>query len=496
MKSLATFLLALSALPAAAQTPDAGPDQVVLYPAVAQLAGSVPGRTPLEWWTADGNGATEDMVVKYLEGSGITAVGPMKTAGGQIYGWPGDLVDVNGTIYGTVILLRTLFTLDPATAIATPVGSPYPSQYSSVHSLAYDPLGGWIYGVDMGSKQLIRIDPATAAVTKIGNGTLSGYPLVKSLAFDEVTGMLYANDQATDSLLRISPTTGAVTFVTTMFPYPDGQIEELQFVDGQLYASNGRTTSGALTSGELERIDLLTGNDTLLPPELQEVSPHCLLIRSLPEPVSWSQLSGPGTASFSDAAQLDPTVSFSAPGQYELQLTVETGSGPVSDTVHVASAGGITFCAGDGSEQPCPCWKPGAAGAGCANSTGQGALLENTGGVGVAADDAVLFASQLPPNKLGLIYLGTAPYSPPPFTGEPILKTDGVRCVGGKTRRLPIGGTGALGTLTVNDVVAFSNGLIDPGETWYFQCWYRDSAFKPCSSGSNFSNGLAITFAP
>ena len=501
MKILAALLVGLLAPRVLAQTPNAGPDQIVLHPQSAQLAGAVTGRAPLEWWTADGNGATEDMLVKYVEGAGVSAVGPLQTVGGSIYGWPGDLVDVDGTIYGTVILLRQLFTLDPATALCTPVGAPYPAQYSSVHSLAYDTAGGWIYGVDTGQQQLLRIDPATAAVAPIGRGTLAGYPGVKSLAFDPASGMLYANDQATDSLVRIHPATGAVTFVGTMFPYPNGQIEELQFLDGELYAVNGRTSSGALVSGLLERVDASTGDTTFLPPELLNVSPHCLLLRSVPEPVSWQLSSGPGTASFSDPSALDSSVSFSVPGEYELELSVETTLGPVIDTLEVASAGGEAFCFGDGTGGTCGCNNYGAPGEGCANSTGLGALLENQGGVGVALDDAVLFASQLPPGRLGLIYYGNQPYQYTGFSGTAgsfataLLKTDGIRCVGGRVRRLPIGSTGPGGTLTVSAPVALSAGLIEAGETWYFQSWYRDSA-QSCGTGSNFSNALALTFAP
>ena len=495
MKILATFFLAAALPLAAAQTPDAGPDQNVLHPQAAQLAGSVAGRTPLEWWTADGNGASEDMLVKYLEGVGVTSVGPLQTGGGQIYGWPGDLVDVNGTIYGTVVLLRQLFTLDPQTGICTPVGAPYPAQYTSVHSLAFDPTGGWIYGIDMGSKQLLRIDPLTAAVTAIGSGTLAGYPGVKSLAYDDQTSTLYANDQATDSLVSISPVTGAVTFVGTMFPFPNGQIEDMQFLDGELYAVNGRTSSGSLIGGLLNRVDTATGDATWLPPEVLNVSPHCLLLRSVPEPIAWSQSSGPGTATFSDSRVLDPTVTFSKPGVYALQLSVETLSGPAVDALEVASAGDEAFCFGDGSGMQCGCGNTGGPGEGCANSTGFGALLVNQGGVGTALDDASLSATQLPANRLGMIYLGNQPYQYPGFTGQSLLKTAGIRCVGGKLRRLPIGGTGPSGVLTADGPVALSAGLIGAGETWYFQSWYRDGN-QSCGTGSNFSNALAITFAP
>ncbi|GEM_PF-5494603 len=51
-----------------------------------------------------------------------------------------------------------------------------------------------------------------------------------------------------------------------------------------------------------------------------------------PLTVTWSQVSGPGTASFGNGGELDTYVSFSAPGQYHLQLQIEDGENTVTDT--------------------------------------------------------------------------------------------------------------------------------------------------------------------
>ena len=36
--------------------------------------------------------------------------------------------------------------------------------------------------------------------------------------------------------------------------------------------------------------------------------------------------------------------------------------------------------------------------------------------------------------------------------------------------------------------------VIDVGETWYFQCWYRDP--QGGGSGTNLSDGLSTTWCP
>jgi hypothetical protein len=81
---LAPLVLAVAGTPAFAQVPDAGPDQVVNFPAPAQLAGLVRGGTPLDYWTADGNGITENHLIGYSSVSGLVAVGPLRTMGGTI----------------------------------------------------------------------------------------------------------------------------------------------------------------------------------------------------------------------------------------------------------------------------------------------------------------------------------------------------------------------------------------------------------------------------
>jgi hypothetical protein len=135
--------------------------------------------------------------------------------------------------------------------------------------------------------------------------------------------------------------------------------------------------------------------------------------------------------------------------------------------------------------------------AGCANSTGSGALLSQGGGsVSVSADDLVLSAVQLPPNKSGLFFMGGAP-TELPFN-------DGRLCVApgnvGIFRYQPQS-SGPTGTLTLGPgIVAYSQkfapgGNIQAGSTWHFQAWYRDPT-GPCGYGANLSNAARVTFQP
>lgn len=147
------------------------------------------------------------------------------------------------------------------------------------------------------------------------------------------------------------------------------------------------------------------------------------------------------------------------------------------------------FCFGES----CPCGNDDP-GAGCANSTGSGALLSASGSTRASLDDLVLSLSGAPPTQNGLVAMATN--SPNlPFG-------DGRLCLGGpNVCRLGVQNTGAGGSFQLGPgIVASTQTLaascrIEFGQTWIFQVWFRDPA-GPCSSGFNLSNALSVIFIP
>jgi hypothetical protein len=143
------------------------------------------------------------------------------------------------------------------------------------------------------------------------------------------------------------------------------------------------------------------------------------------------------------------------------------------------------YCLCD-SSAPAPCsnYDPTA---GCVNSTGVGARLVASGTSSVIGT-LTMTASLLPPGQPGVLFTGPSP-ALIPFK-------DGLLCVTGTIRRLAIGFSGASGSITYTGVVglAAAKGLvIAPGDTWFFQTWFRDPA-GPCSKGSNLTNGVSVLF--
>ena len=106
-----------------------------------------------------------------------------------------------------------------------------------------------------------------------------------------------------------------------------------------------------------------------------------------------------------------------------------------------------------------------------------------------SADDLVLNANQLPPGNTGIYYMGNVVANNPFF--------DGKQCALGVTWRFfhCVQSSGAGGTMSCTNLVANSGGLIVPGTSWIFHCWFRDVVLpSPCSSGANLTNTVQILF--
>ena len=130
------------------------------------------------------------------------------------------------------------------------------------------------------------------------------------------------------------------------------------------------------------------------------------------------------------------------------------------------------------------------------NSFGIAAEISALGSRSVAANDVSLRAASLPPNTFGY-FLTSRDRG---FVLSPG-GSQGNLCLGGGIGRYRGAGqvqnSGAAGAFTLAIDLTRTptpSGLvaIAPGETWHFQCWYRDSLLGFPSS--NFTDGLTVVF--
>lgn len=126
------------------------------------------------------------------------------------------------------------------------------------------------------------------------------------------------------------------------------------------------------------------------------------------------------------------------------------------------------------------------------NSTGLPGLLVATGAVEVSVNTVTLTASQIPSGEFAMLLNGRDQglFSPP--------GSQGTLCIAGPTGRyldqLKMAGAGgaAVFALDLEHTPTFGGEIaIQAGETWTFQCWYRD--VNPGAT-TNFTNAVEITF--
>lgn len=129
------------------------------------------------------------------------------------------------------------------------------------------------------------------------------------------------------------------------------------------------------------------------------------------------------------------------------------------------------------------------------NSNGAGAVIGQTGSTSIFANDFTLTATGASTDQPGLFFYGLNQIQLP--------FGDGFRCVGsggfGIYRLYPATPTDAAGDterLLDFDALPASSGpgMIEAGDTWNFQFWYRDPAAG--ASGFNLSDALEVGFCP
>lgn len=123
-----------------------------------------------------------------------------------------------------------------------------------------------------------------------------------------------------------------------------------------------------------------------------------------------------------------------------------------------------------------------------ASSTGVPASLSATGSVSASDNDLTLTAGQLPPGQFGYFLASQTQGMSVPAGSS------GTLCLSGNIGRFNASGLiiqGPCGGIDVELTAIPVNptGMVLPGDTWNFQCWYRDMG-----NTSNFTDAVSITF--
>lgn len=126
------------------------------------------------------------------------------------------------------------------------------------------------------------------------------------------------------------------------------------------------------------------------------------------------------------------------------------------------------------------------------NSSGLAATLCMGDSISVASNQTRMFATEVASGQFGIFLAGTAS----DFVAQPG-GSQGNLCLGGQlvrfTDSLQNSGPDGILDWTPNlfDFPANPSVAVAPGETWYFQAWFRDANPQPTS---NFSDAVEVTF--
>lgn len=228
-------------------------------------------------------------------------------------------------------------------------------------------------------------------------------------------------------------------------------------------------------------------------------------------PGSWSFEYGPGFPTYDGwEILLSPLTAHSAALAFHASGSSITGDYPITVTwkglfngAPVVWSQSVTcrllipcptmtlYCFGDGSGTPCPCANPGGTGAGCANSTGLGARLSPWASPSIGIGGFGLVVNRGVPHQPGLFFQGTNQTN----AGNGAVFGDGLRCAGAGVVRLQVRIADANGYSHTTTNIP-SAGSVAPGDTRFYQVWYRDPSLSPCGSGLNWTNGLGVTWLP
>ncbi|MCP3914058.1 MAG: hypothetical protein GY711_00705 [bacterium] len=301
---------------------------------------------------------------------------------------------------------------------------------------------------DPNPDRTFRIDPATGVGAVVGQTGFNWN--FRCVSVDPTTDVLYG--WRDNELFTVDRTTGAATPVATVSgPSLDQGTALAISPTGMAYITD-------IGDKGLFEIELATGNVTFL-----------------------GDLMAGGGSWFSDL-DFDSAGNlwgaFSQGGVFRIDVVNATAQSVLSGTYT-----GLAFVL-DGEIGTSYC------GPAAPNSTGLPARISAAGSTAVAANNVALRADDLPPGQFGYFLAGQTQGFFNPAGSQGFICLQGTIGRYNQAANIIQGPTGSI-ALDLQSIPVSPPVAVVPGETWSFQCWFRDN--NPGLT-SNFTDGVEILF--
>ena len=241
--------------------------------------------------------------------------------------------------------------------------------------VTYDPAAGILYVVDGVNREVYRVDPGPNGVfdgvTPAGDDRVTHFD-TQVLGVDDPEGIAFNNSNGNLYIVGINRVVAEVTTAGSLVQAFDISAANPDKPAGLAYAPSSQDPSmrsvyladrGVDNGADPDENDgkvyefLLPGSGSGNQAPAVDAGPDQTIALSgtaildgtvsddgLPDPpgavtTAWSQVSGPGTVTFADAAAVDTTATFSAIGTYTLRLSADDGQLLGVDEVTVTVAG-------------------------------------------------------------------------------------------------------------------------------------------------------------
>ena len=207
-------------------------------------------------------GAGELYIINPATGATITDVGPLNDSTGRNFGMTGLAFDpVSGVLYGSSAhgnadqtTRDQLVTINPATGLVTPIAV-YSTPDGSMTDISFDPNTHILYGIpSIGGASLYTIDPATAQATLVGS---AGFTQTNGGGLAVSSSSVIYGTPLPANFGTYDETTGAFTKICGSHVAQWPRFWRLAFNGSTLYGIEARRPTTAL--GHLVTFDTTTG---------------------------------------------------------------------------------------------------------------------------------------------------------------------------------------------------------------------------------------------